>query len=212
VAKPKVTTIHFASLLLAIICTFQTPANADPKVLLPVPEVRQHTAYACGAAALQAILAYYDIDVRQDVLIQKLDTNEHDGTKYWEIVRVAREYGLTPTIVLQMTREQMISELDRGIPVLIAIQAWLEKGDPRNLADWKARKDDGHYVIAIGYDDKRIYFEDPAMFGIGYIEFDELEERWHDYDQNGNRLDHFAITFTDKRDTPSKRPLYSPIN
>jgi predicted double-glycine peptidase len=212
VAKSKIGKIAFAPLLLAVICAFPRPAGADPRVLLPVPGVRQHTAYACGAAALQAILAYYDIDVRQDVLIQKLGTNEHDGTKYWEIVRVAREYGLTPTTFLQMTREQMFSELDRGIPVLIAIQAWIEKGDPRNLADWKARKDDGHYVIAIGYDDKRIYFEDPAMFGIGYIEFDEIEARWHDYDQNGNRLDHFAITFEDKRDTAKKRPSFSPIN
>jgi predicted double-glycine peptidase len=41
-----------------------------------MPEVRQHTDYACGAAALQSILAYYGIDVRQDTLMEKLGTNE----------------------------------------------------------------------------------------------------------------------------------------
>ena len=112
-------------------------AELHPTVLLQVPEVRQHTVYSCGAAALQAILAYYSIDVRQDVLIQKLGTNENEGTKYWEIVRVAREYGLTAETILQMTRQQIIGEINRGIPVFIAIQAWIQSGDPRNIADWK---------------------------------------------------------------------------
>lgn len=203
---------HIATLVFPVILSVSGPVDADPLVLLPMPEVRQHTAYACGAAALQAILAYYGIDVRQDVLMQKLGTNERDGTKYWEIVRVAREYGLTAATMSNMTRDQMISEINRGVPVLIAIQAWIDSGDPRNLTEWKARKDDGHYVIAVGYDHERMYFEDPAMFGIGYIAFDELEARWHDYDQNGNRLDHFAITFEDSRGSIVKRPHFSPIN
>jgi predicted double-glycine peptidase len=177
-----------------------------------MPEVRQHTDYACGAAALQSILAYYGIDVRQDTLMEKLGTNETEGTKYWEIVRVAREYGLTATVVPRITRDRVISEINRGIPVLIAIQAWIKNGNPRSLADWELLRDDGHYVIAIGYDDQRMYFEDPAMFGIGYIRFDELEARGHDYDQNGNRLDHFAITFERGTAPGSKKPRYSPIN
>jgi predicted double-glycine peptidase len=205
---------HPIGAILAATFLLSGPVKANnPTVLLSVPEVRQHTDYSCGAAALQAVLAYYGIDVREDTLMQKLGTNEIDGTKYWEIVRVAREYGLTATTVLHMSRDEMISKINRGIPVLIAIQAWIQEGDPRNLADWKARKDDGHYVIAIGYDDRNIYFEDPAMFGIGYIAFDELEARWHDFDQNGNRLDHFAITFEGDRDVVKKKPpLYYPIN
>ncbi len=37
-----------------------------------LPDVRQHTDYACGAAALQAVLAFYEIDVRGDVLMADL--------------------------------------------------------------------------------------------------------------------------------------------
>ena len=66
------------SLCVVLTCVFAVSrlANADPTVLLAMPEVRQHTDYACGAAALQSILAYYGIDVRQDTLMEKLGTNE----------------------------------------------------------------------------------------------------------------------------------------
>jgi predicted double-glycine peptidase len=150
--------------------------------------------------------------VRQDTLIEKLGTNEADGTRYWEIVRVAQEYGLGPAVVRNMTRARMIAEINHGIPVLIAVQAWIKSGDPRDVAAWSARTKDGHYLVAIGYDDDRIYFEDPAMFGVGYVAFDELEARWHDDDQNGERLDHFAIVFEGGEHAPLGKPVYRPID
>jgi predicted double-glycine peptidase len=206
--------IHFAfsTIMLVGFSLTSVMAEAKPPVLLGVPNVRQHTAYSCGAAALQAILAYYDHNVRQDVLMAKLGTNEIDGTAYWDIVRVAQEYGLKPTVVTHMTRKRIIAEINRGLPVLIAIQAWIDGGNPRDLEGWAARTDDGHYLVAIGYDRNRMYFEDPAMFGIGYIGFDELEARWHDYDQKGNRLDHFAIIFEREKATVAKKQRFSPIN
>jgi predicted double-glycine peptidase len=202
----------FFTIILVGFSLMPEPVEAEPAALLDVPNVRQHTAYACGAAALQAILAYYDHDVRQDTLMAKLGTNKVDGTTYWNIIRVAQEYGLKPTVIAHMTRNRMIAEINRGIPVLIAIQAWIDDGNPRDLAGWAARTDDGHYLVAIGYDRNRMYFEDPAMFGVGYIEFDELEARWHDYDQKGNRLDHFAIIFERDKATVAKKPRFSPIN
>jgi predicted double-glycine peptidase len=186
--------------------------RADPAVLLAVPNVRQHTAYACGAAALQAILAYYGVDVRQDTLIHQLGTNEVDGTRYWEIVRVAKQYGLQPTVDSVFSIAELIAEINKGVPILIAIQAWIEKGDPRDISAWLTRKDDGHYLVAIGYDDHRIYFEDPSMFYVGYINFEELNARWHDYDQNGQRLDHFAILFKGGEHQAIKTPSYAPID
>ncbi len=50
-------------------------------------------------------------------------------------------------------------------------------------------------MVAVGHDAERFYFEDPAMFGIGYIPKAELEARWHDFDEFGTRLDHFGIAF-----------------
>jgi intein/homing endonuclease len=40
-----------------------------------------------------------------------------------------------------------------------------------------------HNCIAIGYTDTAIIFEDPAIFGRGYINFSELEKRWHGEDE-----------------------------
>jgi hypothetical protein len=60
----------------------------------------------------------------------KLGTNKVDGTTYWNIIRVAQEYGLKPTVIAHMTRNRMIAEINRGIPVLIAIQAWMDGGNP----------------------------------------------------------------------------------
>lgn len=38
-------------------------------------------------------------------------------------------------------------------------------------------------MIAIGYDDDNIYFEDPAIFGKGYIPKKEFLKRWHALDK-----------------------------
>jgi predicted double-glycine peptidase len=168
-----------------------TPARPD---LLPLPDVRQHTSYACGAGALQAVLAYYGVDVRGDRLMADLGTNAEVGTRWWEIVRVARGYGLEAASQEGMTVDELAAHLDRGEPVLLAIQAWVHPA-PADAAGWSARTEDGHYVVAVGHDAERFYFEDPAMFGVGYIPRAELEARWHDYDEFGTRLERFGIVF-----------------
>lgn len=162
-------------------------------ILLPVPSVRQHTNYSCGEAALLSVLAYYGLDARQDTLSRQLDTTADHGTHSRDIVRVAKDYGLQPEAVFGMTPADLIARLKQGVPVILAMQAWIEKGDPRDVKAWSSRFDDGHYIVAIGYDDSRIYFDDPAMFPLGYITFPELDARWHDRDDDDQVLDHFGI-------------------
>ena len=172
------------------------PAGAKdvPVGLLPLPDVRQHTVYACGAGALQAVLAYYGIDARQDTLMAELGTNPDIGTRWWEVVRVAKAYGVDAAPRWKMTVEQLEASLAEGLPVLIAIQAWA-RSPPADPSGWSDRTNDGHYVVAVGSDAERLYFEDPAMFGIGYIAKDQLMFRWHDFDEFGRRLDQFGIEF-----------------
>ncbi len=169
-------------------------AAAGGPRMLAMPDVRQHTVYACGAAALQAVLGYYGIDARQDTLMQKLGTDPKIGTRWWEIERIAGEYGLKAADQEHMTLADLVRFIDRGIPVIIALQAWVEvpAGAPKA---WEERTEDGHYLVTTGYDETNIYFEDPAMFGIGYIPRAELDARWHDFDEYGWRLEHFGIAF-----------------
>lgn len=196
--------------LFACLLSLASPVHAaDPAAppgLLSLPDVRQDTVYACGAGALQAVLAYYGIDARQDTLIEKLGTNAKVGTRWWEIVRVAKSYGLDAQPIWNMDQHALEVRIDRHEPVILALQAWVDPHPPSSAA-WEALKDDGHYVVLVGYDTRRYYFEDPAMFGLGYIEKDQLAERWHDYDEYGNRLDRFGITF-DRPTGPDPLPRH----
>lgn len=50
--------------------------------------------------------------------------------------------------------------------MIVEIQAWSDDEDPKYDTDF----DDGHYVVAIGFDSTYFYFEDPWILGsIGYI-------------------------------------------
>ena len=48
------------------------PSLAGVKNLIHVPLTRQNTDYTCGITALQAILGYYQIDKRLDVLAAEI--------------------------------------------------------------------------------------------------------------------------------------------
>jgi len=59
----------------------------------------------------------------------------------------------------------------------VLIQAWKDDDDP---TPYPSDYEDGHYVVATGYDGENIYFEDPWIIGsIGYIAKSELPGRWH---------------------------------
>ncbi|MDV2481450.1 hypothetical protein F8E02_05415 [Methanoculleus sp. Wushi-C6] len=149
-------------------------------LLTGVPDVRQSQPYSCGAASLQAVLNYQGIDVREGVLMQKLGTTPETGTPPDAIVRVAREYGLSAELRLNLT----LADLERSVaeknPVIIACQAWADT-DPEEFS-WDTDWEDGHYMVVIGFDSENVYFEDPAMLGTrGKIPRQEFLSRWHDY-------------------------------
>jgi uncharacterized protein YvpB len=87
-----------------------------------------------------------------------------------------------------MTVQDVKKFIDQEIPVIMIVQAWTHKKE----VDWEKDWSDGHYVIAIGYDDKKFYFEDPYIILRTYLEFDELEKRWHFTDEAGGEK-HFKM-------------------
>lgn len=61
--------------------------------------------------------------------------------------------------------------------MIVEIQAWADEG-----TNYATDYDDGHYVVAIGFDANYYYFEDPWILGsIGYISKKDFVTRWHDY-------------------------------
>lgn len=156
--------------------------------ILDFPDTRQATGFSCGAAVAQAVLYYYGIERREDKLIDLLDTDQ-EGTDIEDLMRLLRSKGLHFKSG-KMTLEEVKSWIDQRVPVILLIQAWAD--DPEK--DYSTAWDDGHYVVAIGYDDEgQIYFSDPSVLDqTAFLHEDELEARWHDEDEH-RKLDHFGI-------------------
>ncbi len=166
-----------------------------PPNLIRLPTVRQATPYTCGVSALHAVLGYYGEDIRDDKLAQTLKTKPASGTDYHNILRLAANHGYRVQKYTEMSLDKLKRLIDHGKPTILVIQAWASKP-----VDWANDWDDGHYVVAIGYDQDDIYFMDPSTLGnYTYIPVAEFLDRWHDMDQHGRELIHFGIVIDGKK-------------
>jgi len=161
--------------------------------IISLPQLRQTYSYDCGAKALQTVLVYYGIEIREDRIIRIAGTSK-EGTPIKGIINAAKEYGLE-TDSRQMTIEEIKKYLKKNIPVIIVLQAWTKKKKVNWEKDWI----DGHYVVAIGYTRDKILFEDPSSFERTYLKYDELNKRWHDADINGKKYFHHGIALFGKK-------------
>ena len=197
-----------------------TPDASSPSATprLPfeaVPDVRQSTGYTCGAAALQAILSYWGIDEREDRLAARLHSTPEAGTHPLEILRVAREFGLSADLREGLELADLERALAGGVSVIVDLQAWRDRSD----RPWAETWDDGHYMVLLGMDAKNLYFEDPSLLGArGTIPRAEFVERWHDYegeeplDPTDRRYVHAAIFLKGSHPAPpARRPAFEPV-
>ncbi|GEM_PF-81446 len=145
--------------------------------IIRVPTCRQGFDYTCGVACVQSIMRYYGEDIREDVLAKELGTTPEDGTNCQKISEYVKSKGYQVELKENANIADLKKAIDSGMPTIVVIQAW--KDDPK--ADYANDWDDGHYVVAIGYDSKKIYFMDPSTLGTyTYILSEEFLKRWHD--------------------------------
>jgi predicted double-glycine peptidase len=161
--------------------------------MLKVPDLRQGFDYDCGVKSTQTVLAYYGIDERADHLEEQLKTGE-EGTYATEIVRVLKEHGLQ-VVDGTMTIDSLKEALLAGFPVIVSLQAW---ADDENTDYTKTNKE-GHFVVAIGFNGNKVYFEDPSTFGKVYLTFDELLERWHEIEDEREYNQYGIVVKGDKK-------------
>ncbi len=183
-------------LLLAGCATTGTGTRlADVPNLIRLPLLRQATDHTCGVATLQSILYYYGIEYREDRLAAKLHAEDYARTD--EIVRVAREEGLTVATRRNLTLPELRGYVDQAIPVMVCMQAW---SDTPTLEAYRNDWEDGHWVAVVGYDAANIYVMDPSTLGnYAYVPAEEFDARWHDYDDDITKpYLHFGITITGK--------------
>lgn len=139
----------------------------------------QDTNYSCGAAVLSNICQYFNVGPKDEAdFIKIVASDPEEGTTPQNIVRGARACGLHAEIQENMSLAALLKYLDRKIPVICNIQAWGNKNEKYSKAE------SGHYVVAIGYDHKHIYFQDPSVHHKrGFLTPQEFLQRWHDEDQ-----------------------------
>lgn len=148
---------------------------------LSFPELRQIYNYDCGACAVCCVLAYYGLDVREEWVMQLAKTNSDEGTPINGIISVFDYFGFSTD---HGTKDEgmLCNAIDNGFPTIITLQAYRSENKPYSEC-WN----DGHYVVAIGYDRSKIYFEDPSSYKRTWLSRKELFERWHDVD-NGEKI------------------------
>lgn len=145
--------------------------------MIELPKTVQQTDYTCGAAALRAICAYYGCGpATEHEVVADMGFGEA-GSDPAHVLHAVRRYGLMHREYRPMTAHQLARSLDRGRPVLLMLQAWRDGG----ARAWRDVWDSGHWVVAIGYDARGVYFEDPSLADArGFLAHDALDERWHD--------------------------------
>jgi predicted double-glycine peptidase len=168
---------------------------------LKFPELRQTYNFDCGAMAALAVILYYGFDCREDMVMNIAKTTKR-GTSIKGIVRVMEKFGLKYK-AKRMTIGEIKRYIDKKIPVILALQAWTEQ----KRVDWEDDWFDGHYVVAIGYDRRRLFFEDPSSILRTYLSIKEMEKRWHDEDVDGKKYIHFGIAVFGKEGKQRRKRL-----
>jgi len=161
---------------------------APGAIKVPVPDTTQETDYTCGASALQAVCKFYGVGpVTEPEFVEHMRMPE-TGSDPEHLIRGVRRYGLEHREFNPMTITQLTRCLDRGRPVLIMLQAWGGRRSYRRVYK------DGHWVVAIGYHRRGVYFEDPSIHAArGFMSYHELEVRWHDWGPNYEEMDHYGL-------------------
>jgi predicted double-glycine peptidase len=192
------------ALLLTATISGASPVSAkglsmSPSIdLIKVPRLRQATDYTCGVCALQAVLAYWGEDVREDVLARALKATRKEGTRYQALADYSRKQGYKVQINKDMQEQELEAILKSGLPAICLIQAWAENksSDRQQKIDYATDWQDGHYVVAVGYDKDNFYFMDPSTTGTyTYISRTDFLERWHDTDGH-EKLHQFAMVIS----------------
>jgi hypothetical protein len=186
----------------------QPRPNLDQvKSLIPVPLVRQARDHTCGVAALQSVLLYYGEEFGQMELARYLGADPQKGTSYRTILRFANRKFTDPRKRdfwmwkrCGMTIDVLREVIDSGRPPILVFQAWGRPG-----VNWKKEWNEGHYAVAVGYDEDNLYFMDPAILGhYAYIPVDEFLDRWHDRDPvTGEKLIQCALVIGNDSKIPS---------
>lgn len=167
--------------------------------ILDFPRFRQAFEWNCGSTALSMVLAYAGHDIAEHKIMDEVAKYTKKGTEEGlresgvpieGLKAVAKKYGLKfkeGTLSITDLKEN----INKGWPTILLVQAWSWSDNP----DWKNEWDHGHYTVFIGYDNKKVYFADPASAKTVYETEGGLMSRWHGWDDNDKKISRWGMTF-----------------
>ncbi|MGE5425128.1 MAG: C39 family peptidase [Syntrophothermus sp.] len=161
--------------------------------VLEFPKTRQAANWTCGANAVQKVCAYYGDDYREMDLVKLLHSSPEYGTALQMIMDFFKKHHYKAELKEYMTIEDLKKYTDRGIPVILMIQAWAHH--EADLKGW----DNGHFTVCIGYTTDDLIFADPSLYGLGFIPKNKLMERWHDTDVDDKKYYQTGIAVYGKK-------------
>jgi predicted double-glycine peptidase len=164
-------------------------SNENNYVEMTFPARLQKYNYDCGVACLQTILTFYGFIDFEDKVVELAKPDKY-GTKMKGLFRVAKNYGLKYKTFSNLSIDDLKKYIDRNCPVIIAVQAYNRK---EKVFKYSRAWAYGHYVIPIGYDDKKLYYQDPSSEHRTFLTYKEMNERWHVIGDKGEKLFHFGM-------------------
>ena len=120
-----------------------------PKVLLPVPRIKQLGEGDCLAACASMVLTYLEFPGAYDELLRELNVRSYGAPA--SNIKLLMKWNLTVSYsVADMSGLETF--LDNGHPVIVFVRT----GD---LPYWQVNTD--HAIVVVGYDRETIYVNDP---------------------------------------------------
>lgn len=173
--------------------------------MIDLPVGRQTFDFDCGAKALQLVMAYYGIDVREDELLEELRCNG-DGTPVRDMISSAEKRGFTVIAKCGFNVREVKRLVNEQHPVIVVVQAWAKKR--MTLEEWRRSNANGHYVVLIEHYGNILVFRDPASFRKTWMTQEEFVARWHDIDSaTQQRLDCFGMVLQGKTPSPAHKEM-----
>lgn len=171
-------------------------------IRIPLPDTSQDTDFSCGACSLLSICIYYGVGPVEERIVVRDSGMSDRGANPEHLLRAAKQYGLSTEEVQPMTVSRLLEMVERGRPVVCMLQAW---GDRKQYRDvW----DNGHWVVAIGWDKEGIYFEDPSIDEArGYLTYAEMEDRWHDVGKYNKHMPQYGLVVWHAKEAPKGRQV-----
>ena len=152
------------------------------KRILEVPKIKQLKRH-CGPASLAMVLQYYGANVSQEEIAEYCGGKEEveaNGIDYMDLVRYARKQGFIAYIRERMGLEDIIRNIDKGIPILTKTRS-NEQGYT-------------HIEVIKGYrlDPNILFINDPLLLREDRILYSRYTTWWR-VRQKGRETNHLGI-------------------